>query len=78
MQFCNTPEDCQWLKDTALRGIPNVQQFTSFVIHGNEDAPDYVDLYTSTDPLYTDEFQRADFREWALGYCTLSDLKGPT
>ena len=75
MKFLNTPDDVQWLKDTALKGVP-VADFASFALHGNEDAPDYVDLYVSADPHYRDAFRRVDFRECAPVYCTVTDMKG--
>ena len=51
--FLNTPEDCQWLRDTVLggRGV----MFESFVLYGNEDCPEKVDLYPMAEPLVTDE-----------------------
>jgi hypothetical protein len=50
--FCNEPEDCQWLRDTQ----PKVRQyeFQSFIIYGNEDAPEKVELFASRDALITD------------------------
>jgi hypothetical protein len=54
-QFLNAPEDCEWLRDTALRSFPDAPPFQSFTIEGNEDAPERVTLYTSADPLYTDK-----------------------
>lgn len=61
IQFLNSPDDCQWLRDTALRGVDGVRPFNSFVLYGNEDAPDRVDLYTDADPLYRDTCQRIEF-----------------
>ena len=52
--FLDTPEDCQWLRDVHLGGRTNYK-FESFVLYGNQDAPTRVDLYTTADPLFTDE-----------------------
>jgi len=51
MEFCNTPEDCQWLRDVHAKGAP---EFASFVLHGNEDAPDSLVLYAAEEPNWTD------------------------
>lgn len=72
-QFLNSPDDCQWLRDTALRGVDGVRPFNSFVLYGNEDAPDRVDLYTDADPLYRDTYQKVDFTEGAPVYCVVSN-----
>ena len=52
--FLNTPEDCQWLRDTCLGGRTDYK-FESFVLYGNEDSPIGVDLYPDAEPLVTDE-----------------------
>ncbi len=52
--FLNTPEDCQWLRDTCLGGRTD-WKFESFILYGNEDAPEKVDLYPMAEPLITDE-----------------------
>lgn len=70
-QLLNTPGDCQWLRDTALKNKKIDFQFNSFVLYGNEDAPDQVDLYAATDPLVTDvpfvvKFDDEDFNEGTL------------
>lgn len=76
IQFLNDPSDCDWLRDTALKGcpLPSGYVFNSFVIYGNEDCPERVDLYESADPLYTDTYKRVDFG--ADDYCVISDVKG--
>ena len=53
-QLLNTKEDCQWLKDTALKGRAVDFNFASFVLYGNEDCPEKVDFYTAENPLITD------------------------
>jgi hypothetical protein len=60
ISFHNDADDCQWLKDTHLRFIDH-KPFESFVLHGNEDAPDIVDLYGPREPLATDKPQRFEF-----------------
>lgn len=62
--FMNTPDDCQWLKETHLKGVPlptGYAGFASYALQGNEDAPHAVNLYVSADPLYTDNFYRVRF-----------------
>ena len=54
--FLNTKEDCDWLRSTHLNTFQNLN-FKSFVLFGNEDAPEKVRLYESNDPLYNDNFQ---------------------
>lgn len=49
MRFYNGNEDCAWLLDTALRGY-EVPIFRSFVLHGNEDCPQTIELYTVANP----------------------------
>lgn len=61
IQFLNDPEDCQWLREGALKGIADETPFQSFVLYGNEDSPGMVDLYESNDPLYSDPFVRVNF-----------------
>jgi hypothetical protein len=46
--------DIQWLKDTHLKGV-ETPEFKSAVIVGNEDCPNTIRLYTSENPLVTDE-----------------------
>jgi hypothetical protein len=75
-QFLNDPTDVQWLKETALKGVPGLPPFQSFVIIGNEDAPEELHLYASADPLYTDGFTRVDFSQGAPIYCEVSHCKG--
>lgn len=51
-QFFNEPSDISWLMSTHLKGINAA--FSSFVLVGNEDAPECVYLYDEVDPLVTD------------------------
>ena len=58
--FHNSPDDCQWLREVHLQDTQH-RPFQSFVLHGNEDAPDTVDLYEPREPLATDKPQRITF-----------------
>lgn len=51
MEFINAPEDCQWLRDVNVAGAP---AFASFVLQGNEDAPDSLILYAAEEPNWAD------------------------
>lgn len=72
-KFLNTPEDCQWLRDGHLKGVPLSRPFLSFVIYGDETAPDRVDLYDSADPLYSDAYRLVRFVS-APGYCEIDEV----
>lgn len=50
----DTPDDCQWLRDTALRGYADVPTFASFTIAGNEDCPIEITLYADSAPRFDD------------------------
>ena len=49
-QFLNAAADVRWLKETHLRGR-KYPAFSSFVLYGNEDAPDKVILYAKRVPM---------------------------
>ena len=52
-EFSNKEADIQWLKDTHLKGkYIYFPEFASFVIYGNEDCPDRIELYKDFDPHY--------------------------
>jgi len=53
IQFLNTPDDCNWLRETHLSD-QEPPTFRSFVMVGNEDCPDKVQLYAESDPLNRD------------------------
>jgi hypothetical protein len=60
----DTPEDCQWLRETALAGVilpAPYAGFKSFVLQGNEDSPYAVNLYVSSTPDYRDNYYRYEF-----------------
>lgn len=51
--FLDTDEDCQWLRDTHLKGL-NPPPFKSATILGNEDSPERIVLYPIAEPtIYT-------------------------
>jgi hypothetical protein len=54
LKFLNEKEDVSWIKETHLRGR-GLPEFKSFIIFGNEDDPDKVELYEDVDPLYDDK-----------------------
>lgn len=65
-KFLNTLEDCDWLRTTHLNHT--LHEFRSFILFGNEDAPEGVDLYTTADPLCYDEYwevRKGTDGEWA-------------
>lgn len=79
--FLNSAEDCQWLREVHLRGVPlpaKYAGFQSFVLQGNEDAPHAVNLYVSADPLYTDNYYRFQFDCTAPIYCEACECDGKT
>jgi hypothetical protein len=57
--YCNTPEDCDWLRDTHLKQsnwnnelvIPD---FKSFCMFGNEDCPQEILIYREEHPTISD------------------------
>ena len=51
-QFLNDPEDLAWLRDVHVGDIKI--KFESAIIHGNEDAPEKIELYAAVEPLVTD------------------------
>lgn len=61
-QFLNTPDDCQWLKDVHLKEVDH-PSFKSFMLYGNEDAPQRVELYTHEEPRFDDTFHTVTFWE---------------
>lgn len=63
--FMNEPDDCQWLRDTALRGVTLPSAYTgfqAFVLQGNEDAPHAVNLYRAQNPDHDDNYFRVVFQ----------------
>ncbi len=52
-QLYNSPDDCTWLRETALRGY-DVPVFASFTLAGHEDCPLEVRLYSTPEPSVAD------------------------
>jgi hypothetical protein len=52
--FLSTPEDCQWLRDTHLKG-KTFPEFNSFILFGNEDSPERIGLFYYKQPMVSDE-----------------------
>lgn len=55
LQYCDSPEDIEWLKSTHLKNASFVLEFGAFVLHGNEDAPERVDLYPTASPNWNEQ-----------------------
>lgn len=49
----NTPAECEWLRTTHLKSIA-FPAFESFKLGGNEDSPQFVELYASRRPEYNE------------------------
>lgn len=52
-RFYSGAEDCQWLRETALREY-EVPAFQSFTLEGNEDCPLVIRLYEQAEPTIDD------------------------
>lgn len=65
-KFLNSADDVQWLKDTHLAGVAIPApwpDFQSFLLYGNEDAPEKVELFLDDDPDIGDRYLRVTFEE---------------
>jgi hypothetical protein len=62
-QFMNEPEDCQWLWETKLGKREDLKPpiFESFLLFGNEDAPDKVQLFSEQDPTCDSPYREINF-----------------
>lgn len=49
LQLLNDPLDVEWLRTSHLKRH-DPPQFKAFVLTGNEDAPEGLELYSDTDP----------------------------
>ena len=79
--FMDTSSDVQWLKDTALKGVPlpvHYAQFQSFVLQGNGDAPYAVNLYVSDTPGFEDSYYRIRFENDSGAYAECCEYNGKT
>lgn len=67
--FMNTPEECQWLRDTHLASVVGYPPFASFMLAGPNDAPVRLDLYGVRQPAYNvypiATVSKNDENEWA-------------
>lgn len=50
--FINSGADMKWLREDYLPKLPKV--FKSALIKGNEDFPDWIEVFEKKDPLVTD------------------------
>lgn len=48
------PSECDWLRSTHLKGI-QTPPFESFLLEGNEDAPNRLALFRAQKPAYNDK-----------------------
>ena len=64
----NDPSDVKWLRDTHLKTIAPWLRFRSFIIYGNEDCPEYYDLYAESNPLISSPYIRlvANVYGWSV------------
>lgn len=80
-QFLTTADDVQWLKDTALKGVPlpaAYAEFKSAILQGNEDAPYALNLYTTDNPTFKDDYLRVRFPNDGLVYAVYMEYNGTT
>jgi hypothetical protein len=62
--YCNTPADCQWLRETHLaeknwNNANPIPDFQSFCLFGNEDCPEEILIYREAHPTIKDKPVRA-------------------
>lgn len=48
------PDDVEWLKSTHLKD--KTLNFKSYILYGNEDWPERLELHDSADPTVDDKF----------------------
>ena len=60
--FLNDPSDVLWLLSTHLKGR-YAPPFQSFILFGNEDAPEKVQLFASRDPDHDDAYFEINLME---------------
>lgn len=79
--FLTKAEDMQWLLDTHLNGVPLPPKYArplSALMHGNEDAPRTLNLYTSRNPSMVDDYLHVRFVRENLVYCEYIEMNGRT
>jgi hypothetical protein len=60
MKLLNSVEDIAWLETTHLKNYKEVHgRFNSFVLFGNEDWPDRVELYKRKEPTINSKIFKA-------------------
>lgn len=62
MKFLNDPSDVLWLLSTHLKGR-YAPSFRSFLLFGNEDSPEKVQLFASQAPSHDDPFFEINLME---------------
>jgi hypothetical protein len=63
MKLLNDIEDIAWLETTHLKKHKEVHgKFNSFILYGNEDCPDRVELYKKKEPTINSKIFRAFLR----------------
>lgn len=55
MRFYDSDEDCIWLKEKYKTKLKNVE-VGAFILYGNEDYPEKVEVYKDKEPLNGDPF----------------------
>lgn len=54
-ELINSPEDCEWLRDTHLKRYTGpAVGFAAAIIVGNMDCPQEIELYVCAEPRITD------------------------
>ena len=70
VQLLTEATDCQWLRETHLAKVADLPEFHSFMIFGNEDCPERLELYAARMPFVSDapvasyvlDFETAEYR----------------
>jgi hypothetical protein len=79
MELLNKPADIDWLFDTHLKAYPKLRgEYKSFILYGNEDCPDKIELYKAQDPLVGDsflEFTRNEDGEYVPAYDPMDGME---
>jgi len=79
--FLDSLDDCNWLRETALRGVELPEAYRDFkfaVLQGNEDAPHAVNLYRTETPNASDDYLRVRFVQEPPVYCEYIEHDGRT
>ena len=53
-KFLHAASDVAWLREGHLDGVHTLPKFQSFILYGNEDFPDRIDLFTKKNPRFDD------------------------